>query len=90
MPGPPPSPFPSETDGRTNRLDGWLGTIDPRAAWALCGVSAAVWMAGSWLAGWRISVPGLQMCAGCAALAGALLASVSGYVAIRSWRLRRR
>jgi hypothetical protein len=90
MPGPPLQPFPAETDVGTNRLDGWLAAVEPRSAGALCGVSAVVWMAGSWLAGWRVSVPGLQLCAGCAALAGAVLASVSGYVAIRSWRLRHR
>jgi hypothetical protein len=90
MAGPPFDPFPTETDRRLNRLDGLLATVEPRVAWMLCAISAVGWMAGSWLAGWRVSVPGLQVFGGGVALAGAVLASVSGYVAIRSWRLRRR
>ena len=90
MPEPASHPLPAETDGRTNRLDGWLAAVEPRVAWALCGLSAVVWMAGSWLAGWRVSVPGLQVLGGGVALAGAVVASVSGYVAIRAWHVRRR
>ena len=86
----PTRPSETGTDRPVNRVDGLLASVEPRMAWTWCGLSALGWMAGSWLAGWRVSVPGLQVCAAAVALVGAVLATVSGYVAIRSWILRRR
>jgi hypothetical protein len=90
MDEPLPLPFSTQDEPRISRLDGAVAAIQPRVAWLWCAVFAGVWMAGSWLAGWRVPVPGLDVFAAGVALVGAVMASVSGYVAIRSWSLRRR